>query len=40
LKEYSDEARDFMGPVDLYRKSGFELYGETEDRFVMRRPVK
>ena len=39
-KEFIDEAKDFVGPIELYRKSGFTVYYETEDKFVMRKQLK
>ena len=39
-KEYINEAKDFMGHVNLYKKSGFTLHGETEDKLVMRKSLK
>lgn len=40
LKGYINEAKDYMGPVGLFRKHGFTVYGETEDRFILRKPLK
>ena len=39
-KEFIDEAEDFKGPVELYRKSGFTSYLETEQKLVMRKQLK
>lgn len=39
-KEFIDEAEDFMGPVNLYKKKGFTQYYETEEKFVMRKQLK
>lgn len=39
-KEYVNEAKDFMGPAGLFIKNGFEVYGETKDKLVMRRLLK
>ena len=39
-KEFIDEARDFGGPEELYRKNGFEVCGETEKKFIMRKQLK
>lgn len=39
-KEFIDEAEDFMGPIELYRKSGFTVYYETEQKLVMRKQLK
>jgi len=34
------EAQDFMGPAELFKKSGFAVCAETEDRLVMRKSLK
>ncbi len=39
-KEFSGAAEDFMGPADLFRKSGFVVYGETEDKLVMKKSLR
>lgn len=39
-KEFIDEAQDFMGPAELYRKSGFTVHHETEQKLVMRKQLK
>ena len=39
-KEYINEAVDFMGPVELYRKNGFTVSSETEQKFIMRKVIK
>lgn len=39
-KEYINEAKDFMGPAELFKKKGFTMYGETEDKLVMRKKLK
>jgi GNAT superfamily N-acetyltransferase len=39
-KNYIDEAEDFMGPAELYIKSGFSVYHETEQKLVMRKRLK
>ena len=39
-KEYINEAVDFMGPVELYRKNGFTVYFEMEQKFIMRKELK
>jgi hypothetical protein len=39
-KTFIDEAEDFMGPVELYIKSGFVVCYETEQKFVMRKSLK
>lgn len=38
-KEFIDDTEDFMGPVGLYRKNGFIVYHETEEKLVMRRQL-
>jgi GNAT superfamily N-acetyltransferase len=40
LKEYINEAKDFMGPASLFKKYGFTIHGETEDKFIMRKWLK
>ncbi|NLU26869.1 MAG: GNAT family N-acetyltransferase [Hungateiclostridium thermocellum] len=40
LKEYINEAKAFMGPAELFEKCGFTVHGETEDKLVMRKPLK
>jgi len=40
LKEYINEAKDFMGPVELFRKNGFIVHGDTEDKLIMRKPLR
>ncbi|MEM5774356.1 MAG: GNAT family N-acetyltransferase [Anaerolineaceae bacterium] len=39
-KAFIDDAEDFMGPADLFRKSGFTAYCETDNKVVMRKPLK
>ena len=39
-REFSDVAEDCMGPVGLYRKSGFTVCYETENKLVMRKQLK
>lgn len=39
-QEFVSKVEDFMGPVELYRKSGFSVYHENEQRLVMRKPLK
>lgn len=36
-KTFKNEADDFMGPADLFKKNGLSLYYETNNRFVMRK---
>ena len=38
-KEFIDVAEDFMGPVKLYRRTGFAVCHETEKKFVMRKQL-
>lgn len=39
-KVFINEAEDFMGPAELYEKSGFAVYYETEEKLVMRKQLK
>ncbi len=39
-KEFSGAAEDFMGPAELFRKSGFVVCGETEDKLVMKKSLR
>ena len=36
-KVFASAAADFMGPAAMYEQSGFALYAQTEERFVMRK---
>lgn len=36
-KTESDMYYNFVGPFELYKKFGFEHYGETENRLVLRK---
>ena len=36
-KEYANEAEDYMGPVEIYKKSGFIVHYETARQYVMRK---
>lgn len=38
-KEYINEAKHLMGPAELFKKSGFTIHGETEDRLIMRKSL-
>ena len=38
-KEFINEEDDFMGPVELFRQSGFSVYHETEQKLVMRKQL-
>ena len=40
FKTFTDVSRDFMGPAELYRKSGFTQCGETDKRLVMRKALR
>jgi len=39
-KEFANEADDFFGPAELYRKNGFTVHLEIDDRLVMRKKLK
>jgi len=39
-KEFMNQFRDFMGPVELYKKMDFTLYDEKEYKFIMRKQLK
>jgi GNAT superfamily N-acetyltransferase len=39
-KAFTNEAEDYMGPVEMYKKSGFTLHYETAQQFVMRKHLK
>ncbi len=39
-KEARDEDTKNCGPYDIYIKSGFTVYHEAEQGFVMRKPLK
>ena len=42
-REFADVARDFMGPVEMYKRHGFVLYKELDSgeiEFVMRKKLK
>ena len=39
-KYFIDEAEDFMGPIELYKKFDFTVYYETEKKLVMRKKLK
>lgn len=38
-KQFIDEAEDFMGPAELYLKSGFFVHYETEQKLVVRKKL-
>ena len=39
-KAFINDNEDFMGPVELFRKSGFTVHSETKSKFVMRKQLK
>jgi len=40
-KEFVSAARDFMGPVEMYKQCGFTLYKELDNNeIVMRKELK
>jgi len=39
-KEFINEAEDFAGPVEVYKKSGFTVHYEIDQKFVMRKYLK
>lgn len=39
-KEFIDEEEDFMGPAEMFLKSGFAVHGETEQKFIVRKRLK
>jgi len=39
-KKFANEADDFKGPAELFRKNGFSVYCETADHLVMRKEIK
>ena len=39
-KKFLNEARDYMGPAEVFKKCGFIICAETEDRFIMRKYLK
>lgn len=39
-KAFVSEAEDYMGPAELYRRSGFSVYHETDQQLVMRKQLK
>ena len=38
-KRFQNEAVDFMGPAELFKQNGFIVHAETEDQYVMRKPL-
>ena len=39
-KSFIDEAEDFRGPIEMYRKMGFEVVTEVDGVYVMRKNLK
>ena len=39
-KKFINEAEGFVGPAEMYIKSGFTVYYETEQKLVMRKKLK
>lgn len=39
-KQFVNMEEDFMGPLSMYTKIGFELSYETEDKYIMRKALK
>jgi len=39
-KAFINEAEDFMGPAELFRKTGFIVHNEAEDKLIMRKPLE
>ena len=39
-QEFLSEFRDYMGHAELFKKSGFTICAKTEDRFIVRKPLK
>ena len=39
-KNFTDTASDFRGPMELYKKCGFSVFAEQDDRAVMRKSLK
>ncbi|MBE0410527.1 MAG: GNAT family N-acetyltransferase, partial [Anaerolineales bacterium] len=39
-KAFTNEAEDYMGPAEMYKKSGFTVHYETAQQFVMRKHLK
>lgn len=39
-KHFQSVAADFMGPIDLYSKYGFEVIGETSEKYIIRKNLK
>jgi GNAT superfamily N-acetyltransferase len=39
-KQFENQFNDFMGPLELYKKSGFFVHEETERKIIMRKSLK
>ena len=39
-KSFVSVAADFMGPAKMYNKLGFEIIGETNEKYIMRKALK
>ena len=39
-RDFVNVARDFMGPSAMYKKQGFTIYKELENKIVMRKSLK
>jgi len=39
-KKFISESEDFKGPVEMYKKSGFTVYYETDQKLVMRKKLR
>ena len=39
-KKFVNEAEDYMGGLNLYDKSGFTAYSETEEKLVVRKQLR
>ena len=39
-KRFVSVASDFMGPVEMYKRHGFEIIGETSGKYIMRKALK
>ena len=39
-KVFINEAEDYMGPAEIFKEMGFNLYYETAEQFVMRKDMK
>ena len=39
-KKFTDTEEDFMEPLEMYKKNGFSVIYETEQKSVMRKSLK